>query len=75
MTPTCPSRLIFGLLTNINGKVDPCDAMQRFSSKLTGRCLFLLLLMEWSKGEKWSEKRETYDDQVFFPSSRECFTL
>lgn len=22
--------------------------------------------MEWSGGEKWSEKRETYDDQVFF---------
>lgn len=52
------------------------DAMQRFSSQYKGRCLFLLLLMEWSEGEKWSEKKgETYDDQVFFPSFRECFTL
>lgn len=71
VTPACPSRLIWGFLTNIKGKVGRCDAMQRFSS----HCLFLLLLMEWSGGEKWSEKSQTYDDQVFFPSSWECFTL
>lgn len=67
VTPTCLSRLIFGLLTNINGKV---YVMQCNSFPVSKRLVFVFTLVE-----KWSEKRETYDDQVFFPFSRECFTL
>lgn len=40
VTPACPSRLIFGLLTNIKGKAGLCDAMQRFSSELTAAVCF-----------------------------------
>lgn len=73
VTPACPSRFIFG---QRRGKRSSAWCNVTIFHRVNGRCLFSLLLMEWSGGEKWSLKKGgTYDDQVFFPSSWECFTL
>lgn len=74
VTPACPSRLIFGPFEHQSQSRSVWCNPTVFQW-VNGHCLFSLLLMEWSEGEKSSEKRETYDDQVFFPSSWECFTL
>lgn len=57
------------------GQSEPVWCNATVFQSVNGCCLFLLSLMKWSEGEKWSEKRETHGDQVFFPSFRECFTL
>lgn len=74
VTPAGPSRFIFG---QRQGKRRSAWCNATIFHRVNGRCLFSLLLMEWSGGEKCSVKKkgETYDDQVFFPSSWECFTL
>lgn len=76
VTPACPRCLIFRLWPTWREElacVMKCKGF--FFEWVNGHCLFSLLLMALSEGGKSGVKRETYDDQVFFPSSWECFTL
>lgn len=64
VTPTCLSRLIFGLLTNINGKV---YVMQCNSFPVSKRLMFVFTLtngMEWGGKVEW-KKRNVWRPGVF----------